>query len=58
MILTPLQLLPTNGGDWGKLIVAKCFKKLPKVQKIAQSGHSARDQEVMFSNPNATKISY
>ena len=40
MILTPLQLLPTNGGDWGKLIVAKCFKKLPSVQKIAQSGHS------------------
>ena len=40
MILTPLQLLPTNGGDRGKLIVAKCFKKLPKLQKIAQSGHS------------------
>ena len=44
MILTPLQLLPTNGGDWGKLIVAKGFKKLPKVQKIAQSGHSAHLQ--------------
>ena len=44
MILTPLQLLPTNGGDWGKLIVAKCFKKLPKVQKFAQSGHSGCQQ--------------
>ena len=31
MILTPLQKLPKNGGDWGKLIVAKGFKKLSKV---------------------------
>ena len=23
--------LPKNGGDWGKLIVAEGFKKLPKV---------------------------
>ena len=27
-------------GDLGKLIVAKGFKKLPKVQKIAQSRHT------------------
>ena len=27
-------------GDFEKLIVAKGFKKLPKVQKIAQSGHT------------------
>ena len=27
-------------GDLGKLIVAKGFKKLPKVQKIARSGHT------------------
>ena len=27
-------------GDLGKLIVAKGIKKLPKVQKIAQSGHT------------------
>ena len=27
-------------GDWGKLIVAKGFEKLPKVQKIARSGHT------------------
>ena len=26
--------------DWGKLIVAKGFKKLPKVENIAQSGHT------------------
>ena len=28
-------------GDLGKLIIAKGFKKLPKVQKIAKSGHTA-----------------
>ena len=39
-ILTPLHKLPKNKGDLGKLIIAKGFKKLPKVQKIAQSGHT------------------
>ena len=42
--MTPLQKLPKNVGDLGKLIVAKGFKKLPKVQKIAQSGHTAEDK--------------
>ena len=37
-----LQKLTKNGEDWGKLIVAKAFKKLPKVQNIAQSGHTDR----------------
>ena len=40
MILAPLQKLPKNVGDLGKLIVAKGFKKLPKVQKIANFGHT------------------
>ena len=31
-ILTPLQKLLKNEGDLDKLIVAKDFKKLPKVQ--------------------------
>ena len=31
-ILAPLQKLPKNEGDLGKLIVAKGFKKLPKFQ--------------------------
>ena len=31
-ILTPLQKLPKNVGDLGKLIVARGFAKLPKVQ--------------------------
>ena len=29
------------GEDLGKLIVAKGIEKLPKVQNIAQSGHTA-----------------
>ena len=33
--------MPKNIGDLGKFIVAKGFKKLPKVQKITQSGHTA-----------------
>ena len=41
MILAPLQKLPKNVEDLGKLIVAKGFKKLSKVQKIANSGHTA-----------------
>ena len=32
LILTPLQKLHKNVGDLDKLIVAKGFKKLPKVQ--------------------------
>ena len=39
-ILTSLQNLPKNVGDLGKKIVAKGFKKLPKIQKIAKSGHT------------------
>ena len=31
-ILTPLQKLLKNEGDLGKLILAKDFKTLPKVQ--------------------------
>ena len=31
-ILTTLQKMPKNVGDLGKLIVAKGFKNLPKIQ--------------------------
>ena len=31
-ILTPLQKLPKNVGDLGKLIVAKGFEKMSKVR--------------------------
>ena len=40
MILTPLQKLPNNVGNLGKIIVATGFEWLPKVQKNAQSGHT------------------
>ena len=39
-ILTPLQNLPSNVRILAKLIYAKGFKKLPKVQKFAKSGHT------------------
>ena len=32
MMLTPVQKLPNIVGDLGKLIVAKGFERLPKVQ--------------------------
>ena len=32
-ILTPLQKLPKNVGDLGKIIVAKAFEKWPKSNK-------------------------
>ena len=41
--MTSLQNLPQNVGDLGKLNVAKGFKKLPKIQKIAKSGHTGRN---------------
>ena len=37
--------------DLGKLIVAKGFKKLPKVQKIAQSGHTACFRSLLIGQP-------
>ena len=32
MILTPLQKLPNNVGDLGKIIFTTGFEKLPKIQ--------------------------
>ena len=41
-------------GDLAKLIVAKGFKKLPKVQKIAQSGHTVwASHYLLLFNPNS-----
>ena len=47
-ILISLQKLPKNVRDLGKLIVAKGFKNLTKVQKIAQSGHTAPAWEIVL----------
>ena len=41
MTLAPIHKVPNNMGDLGKIIVAINFEWLPKVQKIAQSGHTA-----------------
>ena len=43
-ILTPLQKLPNNVGDFGKLIVVKGFEKLPKVQ----SGHTVGNASQLY----------
>ena len=40
LILTPFQKLPNNVCDLDKIIVANGFEWLPKVQKIAKSGHT------------------
>ena len=42
MILTNLQKLPNNVGKLGKIILATGIEWFPKVQKIAQSGHTGR----------------
>ena len=48
MILAPLQKLRNNVGDLGKIILTTIFKWLPKVQKIAQSGHTASGQPCLL----------
>ena len=45
MTLTHVQKLPKNVRDLDKLIVSKGFKKLPKVQKITQSGHTGSSRQ-------------
>ena len=42
MILTPLQKLPKNVGDLGKIIVAKGFKKLPNLVTLDLAHCSSR----------------
>ena len=48
MILTPLQKLPNNVGNLGKIIVATSFEWLPKVQKIAQCDHTAGNSKTKW----------
>ena len=61
--MAPLLKLPKNVGDLGKFIVAKGFKKLPKVQKIANSGHTGVGVEGTHDDhkiprPTIIKISF
>ena len=55
-ILAPLQKLPKNVQDQGKVIVAKGFKKLPKFQKIAKSGHTVLEFNVKKLSGIKTRI--
>ena len=48
MLLTPLQKLPNNVCNLGKIFVATGFECLPKEQKIAQSGHTARGEKTFI----------
>ena len=47
-ILTPLQKLLKNVGDMGKLIVAKGYEQVPKVQKTVPTSNV-----IVFSLSNA-----
>ena len=53
MSFTPLQKLPNNVGDLVKIFVAKGFEWLPKVQKIAKSGHTA--SQLKFQTKSSSK---
>ena len=44
IILTPLQKLPNNVGDLGKIIAAPALNGCQST-KIAQSGHTASNHE-------------
>ena len=51
MTLTPIQKVPNNVDDLGKIIVATKLEFVPKVQKIAQSGHNGlhtRNKKYLF----------
>ena len=52
MILKPLQKLPNNVGNLGKLIAATGFEWLPKVQKITQSGHTVTSHGLIPKEDN------
>ena len=54
--MTSLQKFPKNEGDLGKLNVAKGFKKLPKIQKIAKSGHTATYLRFMNDEAGSPQI--
>ena len=60
-ILTPLQKLPKNVGDLGKLIVAKGFKSCPKPNKLPDlvtlvSDHLAIQPIIVYYSINILTI--
>ena len=46
-----------NVEDLGKLLVAKGLKKLSKVQKIANSGHTELDYSFILTPANSKQVS-
>ena len=56
MILAPLLKLPKNVGDLGKFVVAKGFKKLPKVQKITNSDHTGTRTRFLLDNKRLKRM--
>ena len=56
MILTPIQKLYNNMVNLGKVIVATGFEWLPKVQKIAQSGHTVADAHRPYLLPPVVDV--
>jgi len=48
MILAPLRKLANNVDNLDKIIVAKGFEWLPKVQKITQSGHTGANKKPLM----------
>ena len=53
-----LQNLPKNVGDLDKLIIAKGFKKMPKVRKMARSGHTDEVKHFLVKSINNFKIGF
>ena len=53
MILTPLQKSLKNGEDWGKLIVAKGFKKLPNLVTLLTASCSGHTKSKLLSHGNS-----
>ena len=61
--LTPLQKLPKNVGDLGKIIAAKCFKSCPKSNKSPNlvtltfsETHEKRSRNCEFSEPQGIQV--
>ena len=48
--------MPKNVEDFGKLIVPTGFEKLPKVQKIAQSGHTVYEWHLATSSSSSSSL--
>ena len=53
-ILTPLQKLPKNVGDLGKLIVAKGLKRSPKCKKLPHLVTLLRGQGTNYNGQSSS----